>query len=169
METSLTLSRQEFNQIVDQAGDYILNWIQKEINHLSKKQLILRELDSNIFTINNFGLVKTDHQTWAVYREQNLLHEFYYKENACFYCLFWLDTDISMAKEVLSLDYMLGSLIRDNELYKNKLNGQKNSFKKDIFLARYNQNLQRINIIRHRLKKIIDHAKYKKTRKLYEP
>jgi hypothetical protein len=66
METSLTLSRQEFNQIVDQAGDYILNWIQKEINHLSKKQLILRELDSNIFTINNFGLVKTDHQTWAV-------------------------------------------------------------------------------------------------------
>jgi hypothetical protein len=169
METSPILSRQEFNQIVGLAGDYILNWFQKEIDFLTRKKLVLRELDNNIYTINNFGLVKTNHRTWQVYREQRLLHEFNYKENACFYCLFWLDTEVSLAKEILSLDYTLGSLMHDNEVYKIKLNDAKTTLKKDIFLARYNQNLQRINIIRHRLRKIIDQAKYKKTRKLYEP
>lgn len=170
MEISHTLSRREFNQVINHAGDYILNWFQKEINNFSRRKILIREIGNGIYAINNFGVAKTEDNTWTVYQNQEMIHEFNYKAVACFYCLLMLDNELVPARELLQLDYALGSLLTDNEFYKTKIyNLHKNAAKKDILIARYYQNCQRINIIRHRLRKIIDLAKYKKTRKLYEP
>ena len=169
MDISHTLSRREFNQIINCAGDYILHWFQKEINNLERKKVVIREIRSNVYAINTFGVAKTESNTWAVYSDGKIIHEFHYKTVACFYCLFVLNNEIESAKELQQLDYTLSNLLNDNEIYRSKIYSlNKNSSKKDIFVARYYQNCQRINIIRHRLRKIIDLAKYKKTRKLYE-
>lgn len=167
---SHTLSRQEFNEVINYAGDYILSWFQKEIDHLARKKVVIREIASGVYAVNTFGIAKTNHNTWSVYSDSKMIHTFNYKTVAFFYCLFVLDNEIESAKELCQLDYDLGNLINDNEIYKAKIYGiHKNTAKKDILTARYYQNSQRINIIRHRLRKIIDLAKYKKTRKLYEP
>ena len=170
MDISHTLSRREFNEIINYAGDYILYWFQREINNLSKKKIVIREIRPSVYAINTFGVARTEHNTWAVYHDSELVHEFNYKTVACFYCLFQLNNEVEAAKELYHLDYALGNLINDNETYKSRIySSNKNPVKKDILTARYYQNCQRINIIRHRLRKIIDLAKYKKTRKLYEP
>jgi len=169
METSHILSRQEFNDVIAQAGDHIVKWFKKELGNITRKKVIIREISDQVFAINTFGILKTHRGTWAVYEDQKAVHEFNYKTVACFYCLFLIDNEIENAKELLQLDYALGSLILDNEIYKNRIySTSKNLMKKEIWMSRYAQNCQRINIIRHRLKKIIDLAKYKKTRKLYE-
>lgn len=170
MEKFSITSRREFDQVIDHAGEYIFAWMQKEFQTFSKKKFIFRQLNQDCYQIKNFIIGRTEDNSWAVVQDYELVHQFSSKTASIFYCLCWLDSDIVLSKEILTLDRTLTHLLADHELYQSQLKKyKKNNFKFEITLSRYQQNSQRINIIRHRLQKILAHAKYKKTRNSYEP
>lgn len=170
MEKFSITSRREFDQVIDHAGQFIFAWMQKEFREYSKNKFIIRQLEKECYQIKDFIIGRTEDNNWAVFHDFELVHQFSNKTAGLFYCICWIESNIVLAKEILTLDQNLSHLLSDHDFYSLQLKRyKKNPFKFETTLSRYQQNSQRINIIRHRLEKILDHAKYKKTRNSYEP
>lgn len=169
MEQQLTLSRQEFDNILSQVGQIVIDWFNEEINKLSKKRIIFRKFNKNAYMIGSLFMFKNKEDRWSVIHNDKLVNDFFYRSSALFYCLSWIDNDISRAKEILNLDRSLNSRLQDQYIFLSQLKkSSTDTFKRSITLSRYTENEQKINVIRDRLQKTIIDAKYKKTRKSYE-
>lgn len=169
MEQLPILSRQEFDNILSQVGQIVLDWFSVEINRLSRQTVIFRKINKNAYLIGNMFMFKNAENSWAVVHNDKLVNEFYYRSSALFYCLNWIDNDISRAKEILTLDRALNNRLSDHENFRYVLKNTKlDEFKKSVIISRYSENQSKINLIKDRLQKTIIDAKYKKTRNSHE-
>lgn len=169
METLPIKSRREFDQIINQASDYVSSWIQHHLVDLAAKQLIFGSHEADIYKIGSLILAKTDDNYWMVARDHNDMKFFTDRSSAFFYCLHWIDNEILEANQILELDQTISFLQENCRQYLDKLRkNRNNSAKHSILLSRYRNDSQRINICRQHLKKILSIAKYKKTRKFHE-
>jgi len=168
MESVLIQSRKDFDNIVDQAGNYILSWMQNELNSVARSQLLIIELAPNLYRIKNLYLAKhPECSEWSVFNHDEFVHSFAHRLSAIFYCILWNDNNITGALQILNLDQSLMFRWSDQKMLAKKLrNKQISADKRDIFLSKYRENHEQINILSHRLQKCIDNAKYKKIRKL---
>ena len=169
MEQLPILSRQEFDNILSQVGQIVLDWFNMEINRLSRHTVIFRKINKNAYLIGSMFMFKNVGDRWSVIHNDKLVNEFYYRSSALFYCLSWIDNDISRAKEILNLDRTLNNRLSDHENFRYSLQNTKlDEFKKSVIISRYSENQSKINLIKDRLQKTIIDAKYKKTRNSHE-
>lgn len=167
MESVPIQSRKDFDNIVDQAGKYILSWMQTELDIVARSKLLVIQLAPNLYRIKNLFLVQETDKSWSVFNQDEFVHNFINKLSAVFYCLLWNDNNIQGAIQILNLDRSLMYKVTDQKILTRKLKNSKITIdKRDIFLSKYRENHEQINIISRRLQKCIDNAKYKKIRKL---
>lgn len=168
METLPIKSRHEFDQIVNQASDYVFSWIQQHLIDAAAKQIIFGSSEAGIYKIGSLILAKTDNN-WIVARDHDDMKVFNDRTSAFFYCLYWIDNEILEANQIFELDQTISFLQENCRQYLDRLRkNRNNSLKHGILLSRYRNDSQRINICRQNLKKILSIAKYKKTRKFHE-
>lgn len=166
METLPIQSRREFDQLINQVGYYINGWIQTELNFLSTKKIIFLQKTENHYRINDSELY-FENNCWVVKKDDNILHTFINKSAAVFYCLLYYNNHIQLAKSILNLDKNLLLKVGDCEFLLHRIKKYNHdSFKKDVALARYHENIVQINILNQQLKKCLTNAKYIKFRKI---
>lgn len=166
METLPIQSRQEFNQLVGQVGEYVQSWIQQELKNIKFRKLVFVEKNSAHYKINDMTLYYRD-QFWVVEKNQEVLHSFVDKSSAIFYCLLWYNNNIQQASVLVNLNQSLANRINDCDFLAKRIKKYHSDLtKKEIALARYVENVEQINILSQQLKKFLINAKYIKFRKI---
>jgi len=169
MEQLPILSRQEFDDILNQAGQIVIDWFNIEISRLSRRKILFRKIKKNTYQIGSLTMSKNDNDHWEVIHNDKKINDFYYRSSAFFYCLSWVDNNLVTAKELLELDRTLSNRIVDHFIFKENIKKiTDDSFKREILISRFTENAQQINTIKARLEKTIIDAKYKKTRNSHE-
>ena len=170
METLPIKSRQEFDQIVDQASDYVADWIQQHITEISlKSNIIFGSTQEDVYKIGHMVLARVDQTHWVAAKDYDDFKTFNDRSSALFYCLYLIDNQIVEANQIFELDQTIEFLQENCRQYLVGLKRTRNNLEKyNILLARYRNDSQRINTCKQHLKKILSIAKYKKTRKFHE-
>jgi hypothetical protein len=166
MNPSSIQSRKEFNEIVDYAGQYISDWMRRQLNDLTNRKNLLIAVSSSYYLLGNFKIYQ-DQDQWAVENRDRLVHSFLTRQLAILYCLYHNNNEVAEAQQLLTLDQTLNSLLTDKILYQTQLKNPKFDYNKKITLqARLSENQQKINMLSEQIKKILVLAKYKKIRKI---
>ena len=169
MEQLPILSRQEFDDLLNQAGQLVIDWFNLEISRLSRRKILFRKIRKNTYQIGSLTMSKNNEEHWEVIHNDKKVNDFYYRSSAFFYCLCWLDNDLITARELLELDRTLNSRLIDHFIFKENIKKvSSDSLRREILISRFTENVQQINTIKARLQKTIIDAKYKKTRNSYE-
>jgi hypothetical protein len=170
MAQSVIKSRQEFDQIVDQASQYLVDWINVELKKLSRQQhLILGSTENDIYLIGSLVLLNDQTRGWLVIQDIDNYEIFNSRNSAFCYCLYFNSNQIKEAKYIQELDRVIDALLTNCDIYRKKIKScGNNSVRHSILLSRYHDDLSRINIYKQQLRNLISIAKYTKIRNFYE-
>ena len=159
-------SRQEFDDIVDRAGQYIAHWIQHQLHAIKKNKKLLIEIGTNNYLLGNYQ-IREQQSMWAVIYDKKLIHEFLSQTAAFLYCLHHRSNEIQSAEYLRTLDQSLSTLINEKQRYLIRVRDSKlNENQRQLNRARLSETQQRINMLSNQIQKILIAAKYKKIREI---
>lgn len=151
--------------IIDLAVKHIKHWAKKEINYIRYAldyPLIIPVSEKKLVIAGHVILLDLQHNN-IVYKDSKLIHNFVSKKAAILFCVFEKLNNFQKANEILHLDKKVGTLYDDLSLFKTKLSESKiDNFKRELYLARYNDTKLKFYTYKRELEKSINNAKYMK-------
>ena len=153
-----------FNEAISDSIDFLHDWAKKELNSISKNNLIVLQNAEGSYSVGTFSVIKITDRCWRVYdRNHELVHDFSRKLASIVYCVFMSMKKYHAATEILDLDIEYTRLDADIDLFVHmikKYSAKKDDFKLSLYISRQEITKDRLNQVRDQLDKILDRAKY---------
>lgn len=145
----------------------VSHWSLDQINSLSRKNgFVCIDLGNNCYRIGKFNLQGLQENQWAVKDLDNrLIHNFYVKQAAVFYCLYETQAMFKKSMEFLQNDRNLGNVAQEVAYLTHKLTQARkkaDNFATDLYLARLSAVRPLLENLQTNMQKTITVAKYSK-------
>lgn len=142
-------------------------WTRSELIKLAvSNHFVCIDLARNIYRVGRFNLQKYKNNRWLVKSpDGSIVHIFYNKQAAVFYCLYETKQQFTKAKEFLAMDSDLGRTQEQVAEYASHLQlaiTRNDTFKQDLYLARLSWARPKLALLESNLEKSILSAKYSK-------
>ena len=153
--------------LADLMATMLDNWTKTQLNQLSVNQeFVCIDMGKNIYRIGKFNVRKRNEISWTVSDSfGKLIHDFYNKQAAVFFCLYETRNQFSRASEFLHYNIDLASAQQQVEYYTAKIRTaakKKDDFKQDLYIARLSDVRPKLEMVQTNLQKSIYAAKYSK-------
>lgn len=151
--------------IIDVAVKQIKTWAKKELNLLkfALDYPLIIPINQTKFIIDTFTISVESKNCVIVTKDNKLIHNFYSKKAAIFYCIFEKLCHYNLAFDVLNRDKKVAQVHDDLQFYSTKLTSKKyDSFKKELYYLRYLDSKIKMQTYQRDLEKTITNAKYMK-------
>jgi len=153
--------------ITEVMAHFLEKWTKQELANLaSNNQFICIDVARDMYRVGRFNMLRLEETRWSVTNLDNkLVHDFYNKQAAVFYCLYESRNLFHKAQEFLQGDIELGRTQLQVKEYLAQLRlaeQKKDSFRQDLYLARLSFSRPKLELLETNLQKTIISAKYSK-------
>jgi hypothetical protein len=153
--------------ITEVMAHFLEKWTKKELATLAlNNQFICIDVGRDLYRVGRFNLQRQAEKRWIVMdMTGKIIHEFYNKQAAVFYCLYESKHMFHKAHQFLYSDLELGRTYLQVTEYLAQLRlaqQRKDSFKVDLYLARLSFSQPKLELLETNLQKTIISAKYSK-------
>lgn len=165
MKTAESRTKEEVGKfLVDLAMAGIRYWAKQEVNYIryALNYPVILPVKDKTFIIGNLKVKILGDHSYEVTKENKVIHTFYSKKAAIFYCVFSKINQFIMADKFLNRDMIVAKLYDDINFYNTKLTKKPDAFSKQLWQSRLSEMKSNFILNNRELDKLILTAKYNK-------